>query len=153
MADGDGFDRSEWAGIAQAGWTGISVPEAEGGAGLTFLEEALVAEELGRALYPGPFLATVVMALPLLRAGGAEDIATGIVAGERIATVASYAPSGVSIDEGRGTGTFLFVPNLDVADVVVVTAGTGAQVVERDGAGVRWSGLPTVDRTRRLCEL
>ena len=69
IADGDGFDRTEWTLAVDAGWTGISMPEADGGAGLGFVEEMLVAEELGRALYPGPFLASCVMGLAsLLRA-------------------------------------------------------------------------------------
>ena len=48
MADWDGFDREGWAAAVQMGWTGISVPEEDGGAGLGFLEEMLVAEETGR---------------------------------------------------------------------------------------------------------
>src|SRR6266508_1418582 len=67
LADGSGFDRSEWRALAEMGWTGISVPETGGGAGLSFFEEMILAEELGRGLYPGPFFGSVVLALPLLR--------------------------------------------------------------------------------------
>jgi alkylation response protein AidB-like acyl-CoA dehydrogenase len=153
IADGAGFDRDEWTMAVDAGWTGISVPEAEGGAGLGFIEEMIVAEELGRALYPGPFLASVVMASPFLRAAGSAD--PSVARGERIASVGfggSLTGSG-----GRLTGTFLFVPNLDVADLIVVVgdAGDGPEVwtVDRDGEGVRWSILPTVDGTRAQGEL
>jgi alkylation response protein AidB-like acyl-CoA dehydrogenase len=55
-----------WPELAELGWLGVSVPEDEGGAGLGFLEEAILLEEAGYALYPGPYLATVGFALPWL---------------------------------------------------------------------------------------
>src|SRR5437764_15427494 len=64
IADGAGFDASSWSEVAELGWTGISLPEDAGGAGMSFLEEMVVIEELGPALYPGPFFSTVVLALP-----------------------------------------------------------------------------------------
>src|SRR2546430_1910118 len=72
IADGRGFDRAEWKWIIEVGWAGISVPEDEGGSGLSFFEELLLTEELGRACYPGPFFSTVVLAgpLPLLGRAG-----------------------------------------------------------------------------------
>src|SRR5947208_4981006 len=101
------------------GWIGISVPEGEGGAGLGFFEELILAEELGRGLYPGPFLSCVVLALPLLRAAAASDLLSGVVAGERIATVAWAGQEGtfdldpapkLDWDDERLFGTRLFVP-------------------------------------------
>ena len=50
--------RATWAQLAELGWTGVSVAEEDGGAGLTFVEEAVLFEELGRALYHGPYFAT-----------------------------------------------------------------------------------------------
>ncbi|HWG56209.1 MAG TPA: acyl-CoA dehydrogenase [Gaiellaceae bacterium] len=49
------------------GWLGVSVPEERGGGGLSFLDEAILFEEAGRALYGGPFLTTAVV-LPALPA-------------------------------------------------------------------------------------
>ena len=54
----------EWRQLAELGWTGVSVAEEQGGAGLGFLEEAVLFEELGRALYHGPFFPTVGVLLP-----------------------------------------------------------------------------------------
>src|SRR2546430_17597413 len=71
IADGQGFDRAEWKWIIEVGWAGISVPEDEGGSGLSFFEELLLTEELGRACYPGPFFSTVVLAGSLPPAGRA----------------------------------------------------------------------------------
>ncbi len=66
-----------WSEIASLGWTGISVPEAAGGAGLGFLEEAVLFEEMGRALYPGPYFATVGLALPALSPEQQARVASG----------------------------------------------------------------------------
>src|SRR5439155_20381869 len=73
-ADGDGFDRSGWKEIAGLGWTGISVPEERGGSGLSFVDEVLLAEELGRCLFSGPFLSSVTVATRAILSGGASDL-------------------------------------------------------------------------------
>ena len=51
--------------LRELGWLGVSVPEERGGGGLSFLDEAILFEEAGRALYSGPFLTTAVV-LPAL---------------------------------------------------------------------------------------
>ena len=68
--DWDGPQDDRWAELAELGWLGVSVAEDEGGVGLGFVEEAILLEELGYALYPGPYLATVGIALAAL---GPED--------------------------------------------------------------------------------
>jgi alkylation response protein AidB-like acyl-CoA dehydrogenase len=55
--------------LRELGWLGVSVPEERGGGGLTFVEEAILFEEGGRALYSGPFLTTAVV-LPALEEPG-----------------------------------------------------------------------------------
>jgi alkylation response protein AidB-like acyl-CoA dehydrogenase len=45
-----------WAELAELGWLGVSIAEDEGGVGLGFVEEALILEEMGYGLYPGPYL-------------------------------------------------------------------------------------------------
>jgi alkylation response protein AidB-like acyl-CoA dehydrogenase len=67
-----------WPELAELGWLGVSVLEDEGGAGLGFVEEAILLEELGYALYPGPYLGTVGFALPWL----GPDQRAGVAAGE-----------------------------------------------------------------------
>jgi len=51
--------------LRDLGWLGVSVPEERGGGGLSFVDEAILFEEAGRALYAGPFLTTAVV-LPAL---------------------------------------------------------------------------------------
>jgi alkylation response protein AidB-like acyl-CoA dehydrogenase len=53
------------AALRELGWLGVSVPEERGGGGLSFVDEAILFEEAGRALYAGPFLTTAVV-LPAL---------------------------------------------------------------------------------------
>jgi alkylation response protein AidB-like acyl-CoA dehydrogenase len=166
IADGEGFDRGEWPAFAGLGWTGISMPEEEGGAGLGFIEEMVLAEELGRALYPGPFFSSVILSLPLLSEANAWGLAGGVVAGERIATVAWAGEDGkfdvdpppkVSWEGERLTARKLFVPDVGVSDLLVIVGatpeGAGLWAVDRDSHGVTWRALPTVDSTRRMGEV
>jgi alkylation response protein AidB-like acyl-CoA dehydrogenase len=167
IADGEGFEKPAWREIAGLGWTGISAPEQVGGAGLGFFEEAVVIEELGRALVPGPFFSTVVLALPAL--GTAPDLARRIVAGEIIATLAwagpggefdtTRFPTGVGRGEDRAHlyGSTWFVPDLALADLAVVAGwgpgGPGLWAVPLDQERVSRNDLPTLDTTRRLGSL
>jgi alkylation response protein AidB-like acyl-CoA dehydrogenase len=166
IADGDGFDRSEWAAVAELGWTGISVPEEEGGAGLGFLEEMVLNEEFGRALYPGPYFSSIVLALPVLMAANGWGLASGVVGGERIATLAWAGPDGrfdvdpapkLSWESGGLGGERLFVPDLGVADLLIIVGshadGLGVWALDRDVAGVFWREFPTIDSTRRMGEV
>jgi alkylation response protein AidB-like acyl-CoA dehydrogenase len=71
------WDPRGWRELAELGWLGVSVPEEQGGAGLGFLEEAVLLEELGYALYPGPYLSTVGLALPSLSPEQQAEVARG----------------------------------------------------------------------------
>ena len=61
------WDETSWKEMAELGWTGLSIPEEQGGAGMGFLDEAVLFEELGYALYPGPYFSTVGVAFPRSR--------------------------------------------------------------------------------------
>ncbi len=173
----EGWDRSSWKELAGLGWTGASVPEAQGGAGLGFLEEAIVFEELGRALYPGPYFATVGLALPAL--GGAPELLRRVASGELTLTFAWREPGrlvslvardGVTTDarclNGRWSlrGEKHLVPDAGAVDAFVVLArttdGLALFLVERQGPSGRIKdGRPqvvvpdTLDATRRLGRL
>ncbi|HEY8107205.1 MAG TPA: acyl-CoA dehydrogenase family protein [Gaiellaceae bacterium] len=71
--DWDGAQNDRWSELAQLGW--LDVAEAE----LGFVEEALLLEELGYALYPGPYLATVGFALTALSPEDRAAVAAGSV--------------------------------------------------------------------------
>ena len=48
--------------ITEGGWLGIAMPEEFGGAEMSFVEQAIVLEELGRALLPSPYLSSLISA-------------------------------------------------------------------------------------------
>ena len=73
----DAAQDDRWAELAELGWLGVSVAEDEGGVGLGFLEEAILLEELGYALYPGPYLGTIGFALAALGPEDRTAVATG----------------------------------------------------------------------------
>ena len=57
-----GYSQSLWKEVAELGWLGVAIPEEYGGAGFGYLELAVVAEEIGRALSPIPFSSSVYLA-------------------------------------------------------------------------------------------
>jgi alkylation response protein AidB-like acyl-CoA dehydrogenase len=110
-----------WEQLVELGWVGVSIPEEHGGAGLGFLEEAVLLEETARALMPGPWFSTTVLAQPLLDA-------------ERLARVAAG-------DERWSAAVDGLVPNLGEVDFVV---GADGPVAATGEAG------RTMDATRPL---
>lgn len=164
ISDGAGWDARWWPEIAELGWTGISVPDDAGGAGMSFLEEMVVLEEMGRNLFPGPFLSTVILALPAL--APAPDLVEAVVGGKVAATLAWAEEDGAFLADGlwteateeagtwRLSGRKLFVPDIAPADLLVAVArgpeGVGLWAVDRDAAGLSWEEVPTIDFTRRV---
>ncbi|RBP66984.1 alkylation response protein AidB-like acyl-CoA dehydrogenase [Brevibacterium sanguinis] len=69
----EGISRDQWASFAQMGLLGLAVPEAYGGAGMTFAEVGVVMEAFGRALVLEPYLATVVLGANALTLAGSEE--------------------------------------------------------------------------------
>ncbi len=65
-------DADDWAALGEAGVFSLTVPEADGGVGLGLADAAVVFEELGRGLVPGPLVATH-LAASVLRLDGAAD--------------------------------------------------------------------------------
>ena len=163
----EGWDASLWPQMAELGWIGLSVPEDKGGAGFGFLEEAVLFEEMGYALYPGPYFATVGLALPAL----VDDDSLGrVIAGEAPATFAWAERPGPSLFydlENVGTkaektngswrlsGEKHLVPDAHAGGYAVVVArtpeGVGLFLVEvTDDVASR---ATTVDTTRRFTRL
>src|ERR1700752_4536453 len=59
-----------WQKLAEQGWLGIVYPEEDGGSGLGLVDLVVLMGEMGRAVMPGPFLATVLL-------GGAALVEAG----------------------------------------------------------------------------
>ena len=80
LAESDaGLDETVWKEIAGLGWTGLSLAEGQGGAGMGFLDEAVLFEETGYGLFTGPLFATVGLALPALARD--DELAAGAASG------------------------------------------------------------------------
>ena len=89
----DGFGHALWKQMAEMGFTGLLVPEADGGLGMGHVEAGIVLEEIGRNLTPSPFLITAVAFVEGIRGTPHGDRwFPGIIAGETVAALA--------IDEG-----------------------------------------------------
>jgi alkylation response protein AidB-like acyl-CoA dehydrogenase len=169
----DGVPRALHTKMAELGWMGLVVPEAEGGLGLGTLELALVCEELGRVAAPGPFLPTQLVTAALLRAGSKaqrRQWLPRLVSGESLAALAyleetdRHDAAGITLAARRTRngwrldGTKLFVPGVPGADLLLVAARTGRDrvslfLVESAAPGVRARPEETVDLTRRVGEL
>src|SRR4030042_955348 len=71
--DERGYSPELWKEMVELGWTGLIIPEVYGGSGMTFLDLAVLIEEIGRAAMPGPYFSTVVLgSLPIMNYGTEE---------------------------------------------------------------------------------
>jgi len=140
----------------ELGLSGLIVPEEYGGAGAGFADLAVVLEETGAALLPGPFLATTFAAIALTRMPD-KELLSGIAEG-RIAATLAQPPAGAELtaevvgESAAITGTLAQVLSGMEADVLVVPARTGDGVlmvaVDLAGEGVTRTPLDTLDITR-----
>lgn len=153
---------SVWRGLAAMGVTGLLVPEECDGAGMAMVEAGVVAEELGAALYPGPWLSTAVAATRALVRTGADKNAgallTGIADGSVVCTVGPLAgPRPSAIDSARLRGTVTGLPDADDADVILAFAdesdGIGLYSVDTSSAAITMTPCAHVDPTRALSDL
>jgi alkylation response protein AidB-like acyl-CoA dehydrogenase len=91
------FDAALWKELAALGWLGLVLPERFGGAGLGALPLAILMEEMGRRLAPGPFLGNLLAGIALEQGGGDAQRARwcpALAAGDTVATLALVEPGG-----------------------------------------------------------
>lgn len=79
----DGLDPTDWTALVDLGWTGLLVPEAQGGLGLGLVDAVVVLEEMGRVAFPGPYLASAVAAAIAARRLGLTDLLGAVAEGAR----------------------------------------------------------------------
>ena len=180
MESPEGMTPALWAKIAEQGWLGLIYPEEHGGMGLGFVDLVVLMEEMGRAVVPGPYFSTVLLGgQSLLEAGSPAQKKAWlpkITSGEARVSLAWMEPSAMlgpggitlsSASAGGGryslSGTKLFVPDAHTADAIVVAARTGGGkgaeegvslfLVPKHAPGLEVKLLPTMDQTRKLCEV
>jgi alkylation response protein AidB-like acyl-CoA dehydrogenase len=169
----EGFDESQWSELATMGWQAMAIPEEYGGAGFSFLELFVLMEEMGRALMPGPFLSSVILAANVVLYSGSEEqkqsLLPTIASGEMTATLAFTEPSGKwdesgifatasrEEDEWVISGTKSFVLDGHTADTLLVVVRTDAGIsilhVPSSTGGITATLQDTMDQTRKMAEI
>jgi alkylation response protein AidB-like acyl-CoA dehydrogenase len=169
MATETAFDDALWRAMADQGFTGLTIPEEFGGLGLNLVDLIAVAEEMGRACLPGPFISTLWAAELIARAGNEgqrKQYLEPIAAGEMKATVAlleedaDWNPAAVALraeKEGREyrlRGAKHFVNDAAVADMILCVArgeeGMVLLPVPANTAGLTITATAGIDATRKL---
>jgi alkylation response protein AidB-like acyl-CoA dehydrogenase len=143
----DGFSHDLWKQFAEMGFTGILIPEAEGGLGMGHIEAGIVLEEIGRNLSPSPFLSTSVAAVEALKAADKamrDRWFPAILSGEAVIGLAidegsKHRPEKTALRAERSgngfklSGKKQFVVQGASADMLIIAARTAGAPGETDG--------------------
>ncbi|MBI2388004.1 MAG: acyl-CoA dehydrogenase family protein [Deltaproteobacteria bacterium] len=147
--EGVGWSRDVMRKFGELGWLAVPFSEDDGGLGGSMVDVALILEQLGAALAPEPFLASIVLGgLAIAHAGDAAQRARwlpDVIAGDKTLAFA-HLEEGSRYDahhvstraERTGTGFRLtgrkrWVLNGHAADAIVVVARTSGDVGAREG--------------------
>jgi len=176
MKSESGFDTGVWRQITEElGWAAITIPEENEGLGLSFVESSIILEEMGRALYCGPYFSTVCLGINTINlAGNSEQkkrYLPQIAEGKITTTVAftekcgRWDPDGVELIYTKSSdgnyvlkGEKTYVPDGSSADLLIVAAreknscgaeGLSLFFVDPLTKGITRKALPTVDMTRK----
>jgi len=172
-----GYSAELWQEMAGLGWMGLAFPEKYGGSGMSFLDLAVLFEEMGRACLPGPYFSSVVLGgLTIADIGSDEqkqEYLPQIAGGDIIFTLAlTEASASYDADmETRATadkdgylinGTKLFVSDAHIADYMLVVARTDEKakpekgltifIVDGKSQGISSTVLKTIANDK-LCEV
>jgi alkylation response protein AidB-like acyl-CoA dehydrogenase len=168
------YDTGLWHTLAaDLGCAGLLIAESSGGAGATYREAAVVAEEIGRSVAPVPYLGSAIVATAAAVAAGAGELLAGLAAGTTTAALAmpfaampgaSHAATvrvgalrdGDAAGTHRLSGTVTGLIDALPADVLIVPADGvpfGLYAVSADDPGVTRSPVVSLDMTRQLCDL
>ena len=179
METPEGYEPAVWKQLSQElALPGVQIPEAYGGQGFGFVELGVVLEEMGRALYCGPYFASVVLAANAILNAGSEAqkqaLLPGIASGETLATLALAEPNGcwdadgVALEARNNGGAWTlhgeksFVVDGASAELLVVVArapgsrgtdGLSFFSLRANANGVSRRPLDVIDPTRKLAAI
>ncbi len=131
----DGDSPELYKKMAELGWLGITVPEAQGGLGMSVIEQAVVCEQLGYVNAPSPYFSMACDAIPLIAALGADDLLEPMLEGSLRACVMKISDM---VCDGQLADGFIVV---------------GERAVWYDRSEVEVTPLPSVDGTRRFANV
>ncbi|MGH2785442.1 MAG: acyl-CoA dehydrogenase family protein [Actinomycetota bacterium] len=172
FTDAGAFDPELWRRGAALGWCAPVIPDELGGgsvSGQGVIDLVAIAEEMGRFVFPGPFLATNVVASAIAEFGTDEqrkEVLPGIAAGEAAAAWCLAEPAGVWDAEGVATtarrvgedvvldGTKMYIDGAGSASWLLVAARDGDDLVQvllpASEPGIEVTPLETLDPTRPM---
>lgn len=171
----EGYAADLWRAMAEAGWLGVTLPEAYGGLGLGWLELLVILEEMGRGLFPSPFLGNILAATAINEHGSEgvkQQYLPSLIDGSRKGTVALFeenatiAASSMMLNAREQGGTYLLngvkrnVMDPQSADSFVVSFRYGDHsddvaiaLVDATAPGVTATAYPLIDETKRMGNL
>jgi alkylation response protein AidB-like acyl-CoA dehydrogenase len=170
-----GFSANMWQRMAELGWLGLPISSEYGGFDLGVLDLVLLTKELGRALFPSPYISTVIVGAGAIGAAGTDEqkatFLPQIIAGEMVIAFAfqeadrSYDYRSVTTRAAPTnggwvlTGRKLFVEFAEAADALLVVARTGGApgvshgltmfLVDPKNPNVKVRHMPTMARDRQ----
>jgi alkylation response protein AidB-like acyl-CoA dehydrogenase len=168
------YDTSLWRVLAaDVGCAGLLIPESHGGAGASYREAAVVAEEAGRAVAPVPFLGSAVVATAAALSAGDDELLSGLAEAAVTAALAvpfaskpgsTPAPAvriapprpGDAAGQARLTGVVSGVVDALPASVLLVPADgvpAGLYAVDAGAPGLTVTPVVSLDQTRPLADL
>jgi alkylation response protein AidB-like acyl-CoA dehydrogenase len=160
-----GWDEALWAELSgEQGWCALAVPEQYGGWGFGYVEQAVVLEELGRAMACAPYFSTACLAINALLCAGSEEqkrrLIPPLAEGGRTGALAGEAGGIRARADGAGwvlSGEAAQVIDGATAEQLVVVAdgpqGAALFAVSGDAPGLRREALSTLDTSRRRARL
>ena len=158
LTSGRPYDERLWQQMVEQGWLGVALPESAGGLGMSWVEAAVLLEEIGRHTAPVPFLPSLLALTVLSRAeepgGVASELVEELARGERIGCVAwSKRPEALVAQadgsDWRLSGRLGPLEGAAVADVAVVAGSDAVYCLDLSAVG-RPKPEPAMDGTRVL---
>ncbi|MBX9602188.1 MAG: acyl-CoA/acyl-ACP dehydrogenase [Bryobacteraceae bacterium] len=169
MEEGDGYHAGLWSKMAEQGYLGVIFPEEYGGLGLGMVELAVLLEEMGTALAPGPYFSSVILAGTLLEAAGSDGVKKRylkpLCEGKLRATAAllegaanwTFDAVKMQVTGDLLSGTKMFVTDAAAADFIIVPAMRDGEltlwIVNAKASGLAITPMPALDLTRKLYKL
>jgi alkylation response protein AidB-like acyl-CoA dehydrogenase len=173
--DKDGLPVQLWRRMADLHWMGLTISEEYGGSGGSFLDLAVLLEEMGYALVPEPFFSTVVLGVPLIMYAASDEqkrqLLPKIAQGNVVLSLAisephsAYGPRLGNVraeSDGQNfilNGTKLSVPYAQIADLLICVVRTSEEKTPTDGItlllvdgkdpSIRYTPLKILDGSKR----